>query len=473
MFAFFLTNAVSSCTHRLTHPFLLHIVGFAARKEEFGLMPLSEDYPAAQKLVDKFSKLSQQHFPNNDDLQKDLLSLISDIGTDRWESRTMNALPRTLEDVKRASESEIAALHQPQAVRSVEYLREHGKCVDSIRPGPSTLPSHQGGRGAFATRGMAEGSIITGSPLHHVPRKDLMTIFRMEMNGTDETTGEEKWLRHLDDVVGYQMMLNYCYGHPESTMLLCPYGPGINYINHNKTLANVKIQWAKDGETGHNDTWLYRRSPANLEWDYTIGLAFDYVATKDIRKGDELFLDYGDEFEQALTEFMAKWKASKSAATSSSSSLQSKYTPAERYNKEFGEALLRTEAEQKLEPYPPNLEIHCHSGVATKKDHAAFYWETREGGFPCRILERRTSVATNSTTQESLYKVELRIPLDEMGYQKDAFTYIQRSDVPRNAIAFFNKPYTTDMFLQNSFRAPIGIPDSMLPGQWRNALRFR
>jgi len=41
-------------------------------------------------------------------------------------------------------------------------------------------------------------------------------------------------------------------------------------------------------------------------------------------------------------------------------------------------------------------------------------------------------------------------------------------DVPRDAFTYFNRPYTTDMFLANAFRHDIRIPDDLFPEAWRN-----
>lgn len=176
---------------------------FVAREERFGLIPLSEDYDRAQKILNSFEKLSKDHFAANAQLKEELWELARyEIGGILWSSRIMNALPYMVEDVEKAAESEIASLHQPQAIRSNEYLKQHGKCMDNVRPGPSTLES--AGRGGFATRNLSKGIIITGTPLHHIPNKELVTIYRMELNVIDSKDGDETWVRHTDDVVGYQ-----------------------------------------------------------------------------------------------------------------------------------------------------------------------------------------------------------------------------------------------------------------------------
>jgi hypothetical protein len=177
---------------------------FIARPEQFGLTPLSDDYPKAQILVNKFNRLRKKYFQHNTELGEELWDLARYyIGSLMWESRTMNALPYIYEDAQKATVFGIDALHQPDAIRSNKYLREHGKCMDSFRPGPSTLESKQGGKGAFATRNFSKGTIITGTPLHHVD-KELITIFDMELVETNSTTGEEKWKRHPEKIVGYQ-----------------------------------------------------------------------------------------------------------------------------------------------------------------------------------------------------------------------------------------------------------------------------
>jgi hypothetical protein len=42
-----------------------------------------------------------------------------------------------------------------------------------------------------------------------------------------------------------------------------------------------------------------------------------------------------------------------------------------------------------------------------------------------------------------------------------------RNGVPRDAIRFWDLPYTSDLQLRNAFRHEIGIPDSILPEAWR------
>jgi hypothetical protein len=41
-------------------------------------------------------------------------------------------------------------------------------------------------------------------------------------------------------------------------------------------------------------------------------------------------------------------------------------------------------------------------------------------------------------------------------------------DVPRSSISFANSPYTSDIFLKNSFRHEMMLPDEIFPKAWVN-----
>ena len=59
--------------------------------------------------------------------------------------------------------------------RSLQELQSTGHCIDAIRYKKLTLPF--AGRSAFATCDYANGAIITGSPLIHVPYESLAYLY--------------------------------------------------------------------------------------------------------------------------------------------------------------------------------------------------------------------------------------------------------------------------------------------------------
>lgn len=171
--------------------------------------------------------------------------------------------------------------------KDLTWLDEHGVCLvdGAITGGPS--PIVQAGRGARATRPLPAGAVVTASPLLAVAREDLA------MKGG-----------------GHQLLLNYAFGHPNSSLLLVPTAPIVNYINH-ATSPNVAIRWPKEGsqlQRVFNDAWQegtnwWLESAAGDVLKKSNQLAWEYVALRDIAPFEELVLDYGPAWDRAWGQF--------------------------------------------------------------------------------------------------------------------------------------------------------------------------
>ena len=155
-----------------------------------------------------------------------------------------NALPLTFEDMQAAQTSSAAESRLPHSVRSPEWLDEHGRCMDNIRPGNSTV--QQAGRGAFATRRILRGGLVAPGPVLHVANRTAMYLYGVGADG----------LRDTGNVIGKQLVFNYCFGHARSTVLLCPYTSPSSYINHDSRSPNAKVVWSKESTHNHNPHWV-------------------------------------------------------------------------------------------------------------------------------------------------------------------------------------------------------------------------
>lgn len=163
------------------------------------------------------------------------------------------------------------------------------------------------------------------------------------------------------------------------------YGSGVNYINHNKTKANVKIQWATNSSTFHWDESL-ERLPQDMKSVKTKA-AFDYVATRDIDRGEEIFLDYGDAWEDKWNQFCEAWDPRDNEV----------YVSASNFNTRHEMDPLLTINEQLLTPYSENLSMRCHplveesrrtfSGNESELSDCS-NWYGDELGYACDVLER-------------------------------------------------------------------------------------
>jgi hypothetical protein len=391
----------------------------------FGLIPLRENFTTIEELVADFTSLGLPETVQ-EGFWKTVVEHIP------WESRVTNALP-LWKDVPVVQKEGIRALYQPSAIRDIHFFQEYGRCMDNIVNGPSTLP--QAGRGAFASRFLPQHSIITGSPLLVILERDYLHMYHSKY------TKNGKQVRDTTQWMGHQLLLNYCYGHEDSNLLLVPYASGINYINHNQTLANVRIQWAPNGIISHNASYLELDINAIKEQHKTI-VAIDYVALRDIQPGEELFLDYGDAFEQAWTNHVQDWKRGNSWSAD-----------AHTFNSKMRDSILRTQEEQEIDPYPTNLILFCHPSLKKKDWHQAdFVWRPDKAGVKCSVSSR-----TRLENGEFVYLVEL-----QDGGARDG--------VPRSGIQFVDKPYTTDFHQPGTFRREIGIPNEMFPAQWKNRI---
>lgn len=216
------------------------------------------------------------------------------------------------------------------------------------------------------------------------------------------------------------------------------------------------MQWPTDGFKPHDETW-FQKQPEEMVEISSAHLVFDYVATQNISAGEELFLDYGDEWEVAWNEHAAKWKLERIWSSS--------YISAKRWNEKVAGIPLRTSVETASDPYPANLHIRCHSDLEEKEWGSFDEWPQSEYGYPCEIKERKK----DAQSQDIVYSVRLVTEkYDRWDTEFESSRVLDIDGVPRSAIRFFDVPFTTDLHLRGAFRHPIGIPEAIMPRAWKN-----
>jgi hypothetical protein len=336
-----------------------------------------------------------------------------------------------------------------QMVRSVEWLQKHGLCADSLHMDISTIP--QAGHGAFASRFLAKGAAILPIPLIHIPDRKILNMYDFEREKRPSPRVDKS-----KGAIGKQLLLNYCLGHANSTMLLSPYGPVFNTINHNQTLANVRLQWALPERSNHHPEML-ERPVHHFESESGARLAMELIALRDIHQDEEIFLDYGDEWEEAWQEHVRTWAPVPDAE---------QYVSAKQFNEETDR--LKTGLEQSKDPYPMNVGLKFDQAFHTnsiswkdvmrrggslqewKKKHDAEYAD-------CEITRHR-----EGSDGRLLYTADIPDKDDRKKIR------LVVEDMPREAFVFQDRPYTSDMFLTNAFRHDIRIPDDIFPDAWKN-----
>lgn len=364
-------------------------------------------------------------------------------------------LPKQPDDLPAVRDSGGSLFYATQSMKKdLAWLKEEGFCMDNLVVGASTIP--YAGRGAFARRDISEGTTIAPVPLIQMPDETVMDMHEIITEGDHLYRKDEK-------VIDQHLLLNYCFGHPESTMIFFPTGALVPFVNHSPgDKANAKLVWSK--HHGHHAQWLEMKPEELVEPDLQfIGLVMELVATKPIKEGEEVLLDYGKEWQEAWDKHVKEWKAK----VASGEITKEWPLRALDLNEEHRTKPFKTESEAEKDPYPQNVTTACF--LAVKKGDSAEgtmedpkSWDKPIGSVTEVIylcaLNDRVEVEEGTTSMPYNYTVT-------MGKEKK----VTLKNVPHEAIIFLDKPETSDQFTRNSFRHPIGIPDEIFPiGPWRN-----
>eukprot|EP01039_Chlorochromonas_danica_P011088 gene11088-12351_t len=159
--------------------------------------------------------------------------------------------------------------------REEQWLQARGRCLTEVVAQPSTLP--HGGVGLFARRDFEPGEVVAVSPV---------LVMSMEVLSKTKLSS---------------VLWNYCIGQPSRfPIALLPIARAA-LINHHSELANVMMEW--DGEPPTASVEQLLAAPF-------APLTLAYRATRLIRHGEEILLDYGS----AWIETWQRWNRCNSLA---------------------------------------------------------------------------------------------------------------------------------------------------------------
>lgn len=441
-------------------------------RPSIGPVPFKHDLKRATLLVQKFSALQQKlvsrsrcHPPSPSKVAWDANIITADLwstfvnNTAFRNSRTLlggfkRDDPSDLVNIQSVYQDNVTLARMAESQRSLEWLRDFGTCADHIIGRKSTLP--QAGMGAFATRNLSQGTIVAQLPMIHIPDRDRLSMRSLRLDDKGES-----WEPINETVVGYQLLLNYCYGHAASTMLLCPYGPMTNYINHNQSTANVMMRWGNATKGNHMPHLLNQTIEEIASSGATTKLAMELVALRDIGADEEIFLDYGDEWEAAWARHLSSWNPVPNA-NHYISAMQLETDKTRRLRSVFEEIRERTYSDDVItlcdtacQKNPLEMNMQHKNGTL-----ALYLWETKAEWWPCSIFRYRDDQENHG---EYLYTVHLF--KEEKGVPQNNFVL---RDLPREVFHFADKPGKSDAHLHNAFRHDVRISDSLFPEIWRN-----
>jgi SET domain len=423
-----------------------------ADREHLGKIPLSVDFKIADKALAMLANIGNDIHDDKakSDFVVDALDLF--VSVSRPRDRLMNAFPRTLSAFEQVKKRGTADLTVPNRVRSIDWLGFNGRCLDNIRPGISNIK--QAGRGAFATRDLKQGEVVAPMPLVHLRRH------HMEVYDT-ENSKAKPWR------TGTQQLLNYCYSHPESSLLFYPYAPVVNYINHSFQSPNVEPRWST--LPNHQNSWL-DRTPNDLDTSDHAGLIMELVATRDIEAGEEILINYGASWEQSWNEYVNSWEPMPENEI---------YVASAKLNQEIAWIRLTNETSEYPFSNTADLLTGCFVDLSEKvpsEEMPTYIWKGADDLFNtgdylqiCEIIEIQQHQHYDPheiyDRQDSIKPVDVKYTVFlDMGRDETA----KIINVPRKAIMFFDDQYMSDNFKRDSFRHEIHLPDHMIPEAWRD-----
>jgi hypothetical protein len=180
--------------------------------------------------------------------------------------------------------------------RPTAWLHEHGTCVDNLEDVPAK--EGRGGLGAQSTRFLPMGSIIAPVPVVPIARDSLRWL---SLPNADDSTKD-------DGSQQMQLLLNYCYGHPNSPVLLFPYGPSITLVNHNGDRpANAELRWSQQSSgsalvQNWNASQILASPPRQSSDSSSMllpPLLLELVALRDIHPREPVLISYGADWQAA------------------------------------------------------------------------------------------------------------------------------------------------------------------------------
>ena len=225
-----------------------------------------------------------------------------------------------------------------------------------------------------------------------------------------------------------------------------------------------------------------------------------------------MLIDYGDEWQKAWDEHVKNWQPTNPENDHNNLTMWTKfsessigkrgYVRAEELN---SESIIQTMEERIADPLPHGISLQCTMNV----NHEVAYLSAPKTipffrrliskidmsedsddkhTHKCNVTERykaseRYGLDEDEDDSEDEsgdeeehddggeYMYTVRIEVQKPFMDEDSITEVHEiRDVPRSSISFVNGRYTSDVFLKNSFRHEMMLPDAIFPTAWMNVM---
>lgn len=208
-------------------------------------------------------------------------------------------------------------------------------------------------------------------------------------------------------------------------------------------------------------------------------MVLDIVATRDIAPDEEVFIDYGVEWENAWFKHAANWKNPCNSKTKSSMEVKWMNHESRRFDPENFPwtdetmSVCRNANGQRIhivDKMSQTTSTNSHGNLVTHQfsdidyNHIGFNYTKPNGSrMPCRIL----SANREKKTFDAVFFTEEESKADGL---EDAKVLIRVPELAASNVEYVHRPFKSDMHLKSAFRHAIKIPDDVFPPQWKDLL---
>jgi hypothetical protein len=217
-------------------------------------------------------------------------------------------------------------------------------------------------------------------------------------------------------------------------------------------------------------------------------LVLEIVALCEIAAGDEIYIDYGADWDRAWNDYVQQWESekTKSELTIGARSITNKSfdVSAREWLAIHNNDPWRTSAEQVTDPYPENLQTACFVSVYRYFDEL----QDSDPDADKRIMEWSHSDETSHMSCLRPCSIVHRIDIDgvvnyhaivypmkrfeepeECGGENMPTEGLAVEEIPVTAVTLIDAPYSSDMHQPWAFRHTIGVPANFLSSDWIHA----
>lgn len=213
------------------------------------------------------------------------------------------------------------------------------------------------------------------------------------------------------------------------------------------------------------------------------GVSMEIVALRDLEPGEEVYMDYGIEWEEAWEKHVANWRPPSKQEIEP-------FVSAKEANEQGKSLELLVTGDLRKESDHPYLFTGCQYWPSKQDEDKVYnkaspaWWAMEDDEILREFASNGSHLRGNYTTHEdrshwpcSVIREEdggsYTVRIHQAGWddqqpwdKNDVPRFL--TNYPRDSIHYFVKPYKGDQYLPGAFRHPIGIRDEIFPEQWKN-----